>query len=411
MNDPGDNATGCAMAADDAGIVLLYGGLQGYGFSQAVGTWQYSAGTWTQIAASGPQVGLQDHGMVFDSGRGVWVLYGGSYGAFVFTTSDETWEFDGTAWTMRSPLATPGGLTGHGMCFDRARNVTVAYLGQQLFEYDGLTWVSRSPVHNPGFGETCTMCYHDGIQRTVMFDSSANTGGTWTWDGVDWTPWPTGTQPGPRTDAELVCDPIRSVCILTGGRTPLTFTPIHDTWVLDGAQWTQVASTDGGTFRFGLAFDVAERLVVRFGGFGISYGTAEVRTWTWGATSSVVGSGCAGSNGTVTLNAIDSPRLGQSYSQDLDHLVGPIAFGMLSLQETAPTSLASIGMPGCTAYLVPQLFVSLPQVLGLANFDTNIPAAPGLVGTAVFAQGLSFDPGFNPAWLVSSNATRGVIGF
>ncbi len=39
-----------------------------------------------------------------------------------------------------------------------------------------------------------------------------------------------------------------------------------------------------------------------------------------------------------------------------------------------------------------------------------LPANLALIGAPIYAQGLSLDPGFNPAWLVSSNALSGVLG-
>lgn len=403
---------GCTMAADDAGNSLLFGGVKLLNccLTPFAETWQYAAGTWTQLATAGPHPAgdRSGHRMVFDSNRGLWVLYGGRP-VYPQSVWDETWEFDGTTWTQRFPAATPGGLAGHGMCFDRARNVTVAYGGQQLFEYDGLTWVPRSPAHNPGFTPNCTMCYHQGLMRAVMFDSA--NGATWLWDGVDWTQLPaTGPQPGSRTFAEMVFDPFRNVCILAGGRDPAGWFA-DDTWQFDGAQWSLAASGGALTYGFGMAFDVVDRVVVRFGGAGTASVSIDNDTWTWGATSTAFGSGCAGSNGVVTLQPADAPRIGQRYRQTLTQAASAFAIGALSLHDITPLSLASFGMPGCTAYINPDALVPIGQSAGVVGFDIVVPAHAWLLGTQLFAQGLSIDPGVNPAWLVTSNATRGLVGF
>jgi hypothetical protein len=77
--------------------------------------------------------------MVFDSSRGVSVLFGGYNGTF----NSDTWEWNGTAWTQKA-VTGPGGRWSHAMAFDSSRNVTVMFGGtdtmanssfQQTWEY------------------------------------------------------------------------------------------------------------------------------------------------------------------------------------------------------------------------------------------------------------------------------------
>ncbi len=74
--------------------------------------------------------------MVYDSARGVTVLYGGQ------STSggDDTWEWNGSAWTQLA-ISGPGQRFFHSMAFDTARGVTVFFGGRSSAQvFHGDTW-------------------------------------------------------------------------------------------------------------------------------------------------------------------------------------------------------------------------------------------------------------------------------
>ena len=411
-----------AMAADLNGLIVVSGGDTGSfpgGLSTA--TWLYSQGAWLASPATGPS-GRFEARMVYDALRQVWVLYGGWTSPFsIGTGNDETWEFDGTNWTQAAPVLSPGGFWKHAMCYDLVRGVTVLFGGATnglpgatdgTYEYDGTTWVPRVTATTPGWRENHSMCFHTNLGVSVMFggfNPLANSvqNETWTWDGNNWTQVPaTGPQPAPRASAEMVYDPVRGVCVMHGGNDN-NGNPMTDTWEFDGATWLQVATTGPGNRSFGCAFDASERLVVRYGGVG-----HVDETWTYGATSRTFGAGCTGSNGVPALDAVDAPRLGQAYDMTLANLVPsiPVGFFVFGLTAPAPIALDPIGMPTCVGYVSPDLLISGPAAGGTATAQLVMPANTALIGTALYAQGLSFDPGINAAWLISSNAHEGVLG-
>jgi len=182
---------------------------------------------------------------------------------------------------------------------------------------------------------------------------------------------------------------------------------LTDTWEFNGVTWTQIPGAGPGGRSFGCAFDAGERLVVRHGGFGHA-----AETWTFGATREAFGAGCAGSSGVPALDAIDAPRLGAGYALVLDNLNPgvPVGFFVLSLTETPATSLAALGMPGCASYVGLDAVQGGAATAGVANVSVPLPNDLSLVGVPLLAQGLSFDPGVNPAWLTTSNGLRGVMG-
>ena len=67
-------------------------------------------------------------------------------------------------------------------------------------------------------------------------------------------------------------------------------------------------------------------------------------------------------------------------------------------------------MPGCTAYIDPEIAVGLLNAGGTATWSIPIPFNPLLVGQDFYVQGLVLDFGANAANVVVSNAGDGVIG-
>src|SRR5262245_30251395 len=89
-----------------------------------------SATAWTQSChhrgwVEKPIASRVDHGMAYDSLRGVTVLFGGWNGR---EADGETWEWDGNTWTLRATTG-PSPRTEHAMAYDSARGVTVLFGG------------------------------------------------------------------------------------------------------------------------------------------------------------------------------------------------------------------------------------------------------------------------------------------
>src|SRR5579871_3784963 len=95
---------------------------------------------WKKVASTGPSPRFEA-GMVYDSVRGVDVLFGG---ADTSNTFGDTWVWNGATWTARA--GGPGARTLPAMAFDSARGRVVLFggdNGQDLgdtWEFDGNTW-------------------------------------------------------------------------------------------------------------------------------------------------------------------------------------------------------------------------------------------------------------------------------
>jgi hypothetical protein len=139
------------------------------------------------------------------------------------------------------------------------------------------------------------------------------------------------------------------------------------------------------------------------------------------ATFSIYGAGCPGTSGLATLAAVPGslPRFGQNFDMRLGNLpnVATVVMPILGFDSVTwngvplPISLASYGMPGCGLYT---LGYSTSFLLALAptwTWSLPIPNIPAIVGYALYAQAMVFEPGANAFGAVVTNAGAMTIGF
>jgi hypothetical protein len=282
-----------AMVYDSAReVVVLFGGLNGGNSRDSVefgDTWEWDGIQWRQVADTGPSPRM-GHAMVYDSAKGVTVIFGRG-------SDTDTWEWDGITWTKVANRG-PSARGRHGMAYDSIRGMTVLFGGiprelGDLWEWDGIVWTKvaetgpptgRSPsdvAYDPGpVGRSrLTMAYDPIRGVTVLFggrlaDGQA-LGDTWEWDGVAWT------QVGDddalaRSRHAMVYDSDRGVMVVFGG---MKGAQLKDTLEWDGAEWKQVA-TSGPPRRMyhSMAYDGARKTIVLFGGWD---GTTLADTWEY----------------------------------------------------------------------------------------------------------------------------------
>jgi|GEM_PF-1401491 len=293
-----------AHASDRAGIawILAVGRLccllavAGSAFAQTP--------VWNRLSTTGP-ADRHAQGMAYDSARGRIVLFGGLIGG---TPQGDTWEWDGTSWTQRSPEHSPPACHSAGMAYDSARGVTVLFGGVtaggysgDTWEWDGEDWEYQTSA-GPGPRSEVAMAYDSQRGVTVLFGGKPPTGSlfgdTWEWNGGTWEIKAfSGDGPSNRGYAAMAFDSVRGVTVLFGGHTDRR-TVCGDTWEWDGDNWEFKTET-GPTARdqAAMVYDAtAERdLTVLFGG---NTGTHQNDTWVWNGSTWVLefAGGSPGSN-------------------------------------------------------------------------------------------------------------------
>lgn len=175
--------------------------------------------------------------MAYDAARQEVVMYGGN-ARDGFT---DTWVWNGTGWTEKSPATNPGVRRLPNMAFDAARGELVLFGGSNKNDtwiWDGSEWTKKTPPTNPPSRTSSAMAYDPVRQIIVLVIKGNNNLETWEWDGVDWTKVTTTTDPGSRDYHGLVYNGQTSAIELYNGRFPNDSDRIADSWSWDGSTWS-----------------------------------------------------------------------------------------------------------------------------------------------------------------------------
>lgn len=238
--------------------------------------------------------------MAYDSAREVIVVHGGQTNPSQTGPSlDETWEYDGTTWTLRSTSG-PGDRQWAAMVYDSVRRVTVLFGGERYqgggsplgdtWTWDGALW-TQVATSGPTPRDRMDMAFDTARARVVLHGGHTRGGhhaDTWEWDGASWSQVTT-SGPGARRNAAMAYDAARGVTVLFGGYDYCCGT-LGDTWTWNGAVWTLAASTGPLRRSTRIVSDDRRGRIVLFGGFHQAVpeaccGHALADTWEWDGTS------------------------------------------------------------------------------------------------------------------------------
>ncbi|MFO0666094.1 MAG: kelch repeat-containing protein [Polyangiaceae bacterium] len=199
--------------------------------------------------------------------------------------SNETWLLDAQGWRAASTVTSPTARYYAQMAFDERRNQTVLLNGRDnslvfndTWTWDGSEWTKRTPAIAPPFGDG-TMSYDSVRERVWYFELGVDPIRTWSWDGQDWLRIDLGPAPPRRYGASVAFDRARGVTVVFGGQSDSGVT--DDTWTWDGATWTALAPQDRPAARMNasLAWDDVRKQLVLFGGQTQTAAVNDV--WRW----------------------------------------------------------------------------------------------------------------------------------
>lgn len=252
--------------------------------------------TWTQQFPASHPAARGFSSMAYDELRQNIVLFGGQSIPQFPADLNETWIWDGSNWTQRSPSSAPPPRMMTAMAYDRTHGQIVLFggwnfsLGQiysDTWFWDGTKWLQEHPVSVPPARAGASLTY-DATRSLVVLFGGMGVGhvlnDTWVWDGSNWTQKFPNTSPPLRWNHVTSFDPSRQQMVLYGGR-PTSSGPVdvmNDTWVWDGTNWTQrlPVTTSPARDSAAMAWDPAMASVLLFGGTN-DIGTAFSDTWSW----------------------------------------------------------------------------------------------------------------------------------
>ena len=282
---------GMAYYPSAGGLVMHGGWSDATGWYPTNEMWVLAAGGWSQMASADAPA-FAHHAMAYDSARNVLVMCGKDYTGP--TPVYQLWEYNGAAWT-RGPDVASSVDGDPEVAFDSARNVTVLYMADspgaasggtvsETWEYNGSAVTKMSTATQPlALGDGALLVYDAANGRTVLvggpMDASWTVGDTQTWiyNGADWTQLG-GTQPPDAALGGMAYDSVRQEVVL--------ITTKGQTWGLTGAGWAQkqpaTSPTPAENGLFVLAFDPARQVAAFFGGESPPWGpntTYPNKTW------------------------------------------------------------------------------------------------------------------------------------
>lgn len=247
--EPPATEQGYAMAYDgNVGQVLLFGGgvsHPGGVFEHTNTMWGWEPPKWSIVSTGGPEP-RSGARMVFDDARAVLVLHGGWAGAGGSRRLfNDTWEFDGSQWSLVSQEGPPARL-GAAMAYDAERGVCVLF----------------------------------GGQIDALAGGPAELNDAWEWDGKAWRESDASGRPSARYDHAMAFDPRAGALVVYGGRSAGGW--LADTWEFDGKAWRPVA--DGGPLArsgHGMAYDELHGQMLCFGGHVVGPGLSFLTQGLW----------------------------------------------------------------------------------------------------------------------------------
>ncbi len=264
-------------------VIVLFGGSSNAGGGTFYDdTWEWNGIKWNQISTFYvPPVNSIDGPpcMAYDAARGEIVL---------FTSPGETWSYNGSNWIQKSPATSPATRDYAAMAYDPIREKIVMFGGYDLsgptyydetWEWDGTDWSLITPATTtPSARWGVAMAYDgNGIMMFGGNDLSVDLNETWRWDGTDWTQLAPATSPSARA-AAAITNYSNDTVLLHGGYDG---TAIENTWQWNGTNWTDLnpAHPPSGRTDAYAAYDSNNNEVILFG--GLAGATYKNETWKY----------------------------------------------------------------------------------------------------------------------------------
>ena len=233
-NDPGPREN-LHLVASDVGLLMV-----ATSGSNAGEIWHLIGATWSKIGYAPPGPGtMQEAAFVYDPVRSVVVGYG----------SNKTVLFD-RRWLQATPTTSPPLRLQTHLAWSSLGQRVLLFGGlgppnlADTWTWNGSDWESRQPAHSPSPRHGAAMA-EDPAGGVLLFGGTDGTnwfGDQWHWDGTDWQARTPPLLPAARAYMLTVHDPTRGQTVVVGGySTSAAYS--GETWIWNGATWTQPATT------------------------------------------------------------------------------------------------------------------------------------------------------------------------
>lgn len=285
------------------GGIWLLGGLSQFSYGDAISYlddfWHYRDGQWALIAQPDAPKACETPAGAMDTDRNVLVVVCG--GSSVF-------EWNGATWKKFERLdPAPDARRFTSLVYDQTLKKIVMFGGyeftrnylQDTWTWNGTAWTEVKPKKKPPHRAQGTMWYDPLAKKTILYsgagrasieDRATRYSDMWSFDGTTWTELSKTAAPGIRFAPQITVDPVTGKVLLFGGlRATIDENGLisqfydNDTWVWDGqaSKWTELNPENAPGPRQNAAFDYDSESgkFVLFGGFAGNIYLSD--RWVW----------------------------------------------------------------------------------------------------------------------------------
>jgi len=212
------------------------------GFEHLDDTWMWRDGGWHELHPEHHPSGRSGAATVGMPARQSVLLFGGSAespgscGNPASAECSDTWEWDGSDWREHDPVTVPHARAWHALAWDTGRRRAVLFGGfgdangcgadgefgcSDTWEWDGSDWSLCASAVVPEVRMGPAMVYDAARARVVLFGGIAPDSwtlrDTWEWNGLTWVEQHPLLSAPSRYGAALEYDPARHEAVLYGG--------------------------------------------------------------------------------------------------------------------------------------------------------------------------------------------------
>lgn len=230
---------------------VFYGGA--VGLYNTNGTWTWDGTNWAAATPATRPPARYDVAMTYDSAGAVTLLFGGNLRTnnTSLANTNDTWVWSGSDWMLKAPTNAPSPRCQYGLAFDAARGEVVLFGGvnntsgggtfSDTWTWNGTDWTQKSPTSHPPALDVSGMVYDSVRQEVLLFGGLPSSGGnnsTYAWNGTNWSQKSPLVQPPQLYNHAMAFDPVRGEALLFGGIDHATSgSPLAGTWLWDGTNW------------------------------------------------------------------------------------------------------------------------------------------------------------------------------
>ncbi|MBD3869339.1 MAG: hypothetical protein IFK94_14555 [Acidobacteria bacterium] len=221
----------------EIGHHIVYGGMKDNIEQDSTYAYDFDLDEWEELSPANRPSARTGHNMVYSSGHGGLVLFGGQD---PWGKRNDTWLYQGGDWSELVTQGAPDKRTKCAMTYDQERAIVLLYggnladsLADKTWQLDGDVWTELT-VSGPGIRKSASMVYDPIRERSVLFGGAHRSDGTedtWEFDGLQWTSVSTTYSPDMRrTSGSATWDSRRKVILFAFGESRTSGGVYNDLW-------------------------------------------------------------------------------------------------------------------------------------------------------------------------------------